>query len=409
MSGALDGLVVADFGRILSAPYATMLLGDLGATVVKVERPGSGDDTRAWSPPSTHGQATYFQSANRNKRSIALDLSDAVDLGYARRLVARTDVLVENFRPGTMRRFGLDYHSLRVAHPCLVYCAISGFGTGPGAALPGFDLLVQAVGGLMSLTGEVNGPPMKTGVAVADVLTGLHAVTGILAALHHRERTGEGQLIEVDLLSCLLSSMVNQAASHVMAGVTPQRMGNNHPSLAPYELFETADAPVVVAVGNDRQFRSLCDVVGRPDLGRRSALRDQRAARSARGDAALHPRGGPDDAPGPALAGGADRGGGSLWQRQLHRGGVRARQRPRARARVAPPRRPSDDLEPAPTLGHAGALRPAAAGPRCRPGRAPGVARRPTVTALAPPHVPVSSTPAPASASTTPSTTFATA
>lgn len=263
---ALDGLVVADFSRVLSAPYATMLLGDLGATVVKVERPGTGDETRAWAPPSAHGQATYFQSVNRNKRSIALDLSDASDRGVAVRLVERADVLVENFRPGTMRRFGLDYPSLRPAHPRLVYCSISGFGTGPGAALPGFDLLVQAVGGLMSVTGEAGGPPLKTGVAVADVLTGLHAVTGILAALHHRHRTGEGQLVEVDLLSCLLSSLVNQAAGHVLADVTPQRMGNHHPSLAPYELFATADATIVVAVGNDRQFRVLCDALGLRDL-----------------------------------------------------------------------------------------------------------------------------------------------
>ncbi|MEH1127269.1 CaiB/BaiF CoA transferase family protein [Micromonospora sp. CPCC 206061] len=263
---SLAGVLVADFSRVLAGPYATMLLADLGAEVVKVERPGAGDDTRAWGPPHADGEATYYLGVNRNKRSIALDLTDTSDVDIARGLAARADVLVENFRPGTMERLGLGYSALKERNPRLVYCSITGFGSGAGAGLPGYDLLVQAVGGLMSVTGEPDGPGTKTGVAVVDVITGLHAAIGVLAALRHRDQTGEGQHVEVSLLSSLLSALVNQGAGYVSAGVVPSRMGNRHPSIAPYEVFDTRDRPIAVAVGNDRQFQSLCAVLGRPDL-----------------------------------------------------------------------------------------------------------------------------------------------
>jgi crotonobetainyl-CoA:carnitine CoA-transferase CaiB-like acyl-CoA transferase len=264
---ALHGLRIADFSRVLAGPYATMLLADLGADVVKVERPGSGDETRAWHPPADQdGTSTYFLSVNRNKKSVVLDLTTEAGLEQARSLVAESDVLVENFRPGTMERLGLGHRELRARHPELVYCSISGFGSGAGAAIPGYDLLVQAVGGLMSVTGTADGEPVKAGVALVDVITGLHASLGILAALRHRDATGEGQLVEVNLLGSLLSAMVNQASAFAVAGVVPGRMGNAHPSIAPYETLPTADRPIALAVGNDRQFAALAAVVGDPGL-----------------------------------------------------------------------------------------------------------------------------------------------
>lgn len=263
--GALDGLLVADFSRVLAGPYATMLLGDLGATVVKVERPGSGDDTRSWGPPwSPDGTATYFEAVNRNKLSIALDLREPDDAAIARALAARADVLIENFVPGALARLGLGPAECLAANPRLVYCSISGFGSGEGAAMPGYDLLVQAMGGLMSVTGTTE--PTKAGVAVVDVLTGLHAAVGILAALRHRDATGEGQAIEVNLLSVLLSSLVNQAQAYVGAGEVPAFLGNAHPSIAPYEVVQAQDRPLVLAVGNDGQFRRLAEVLGVPGL-----------------------------------------------------------------------------------------------------------------------------------------------
>ena len=226
-NGSLDGVVVADFSRVLAGPYATMLLADLGATVVKVERPGTGDDTRAWGPPfAESGQSTYFESVNRNKLSIALDLGDQSDQLIARRLADTSDVVIENFAPGGLQRYGLDAVSVLQRNPRSVYCSITGFGSGKGATMPGYDLLVQAMGGLMSITGQDS--PTKAGVAVVDVLTGLHATVAILAALRHRDITGEGQAMEVSLLSGLLSSMVNQSGAYVGAGVVPGLLGNAH-------------------------------------------------------------------------------------------------------------------------------------------------------------------------------------
>jgi crotonobetainyl-CoA:carnitine CoA-transferase CaiB-like acyl-CoA transferase len=265
--GALDGVLVADFSRVLAGPYATMLLADLGADVVKVERPPGGDDTRAWGPPwSPDGDATYFLGVNRNKRSVALDMSDEDDLAVAMALAERADVVVENLMPGSIDRLGLGYDALRIVNPGVVYASITGFGPMGGATLPGYDLLVQAVGGLMSVTGPGPGEPTKVGVAMVDVVTGLHAAVGILAALRHRELTGEGQRVEVNLLSSLLSALVNQSSGYVVAGDVPGILGNRHPSIAPYEVLPARDRALVLAVGNDRQFRSLCSVLGRTDL-----------------------------------------------------------------------------------------------------------------------------------------------
>src|SRR3954469_23955868 len=265
---ALGQLQILDFSRVLAGPLATMTLADLGAEVTKVERPGTGDDTRSWGPPHDEaGEATYFQAVNRNKRSIVLDLGDPGDLDEARRLALASDVVVENFRPGVMAKLGLDYESLAAENPGLVFCSITGFGgSGPGAELPGYDLLVQALGGLMSVTGEPDGEPLKVGVALVDVVAGLYAAIGILAALEHRRDSGEGQLVEVDLLSALLAGLVNQSSAYTQAGLVPQRMGNRHPSIAPYELLRCGEGELVLAVGNDRQFRDLCEVIGEPAL-----------------------------------------------------------------------------------------------------------------------------------------------
>jgi len=300
MPGALDELRVLDFSRVLAGPFATMMLGDLGAEVIKVERPGGGDETRSWGPPfDARGEATYFLSVNRNKRSVALDLGDRADLERARELALEADVLVENFRPGLMERFGLSYERLQADNPGLIYCSITGFGRGGGAELPGYDLLVQALGGLMSITGPADGEPQKVGVALVDVLTGLFAVVGVLAALRHRERSGVGQRVEVSLLGSLLAALVNQGSAYTVAGVVPRRMGNAHPSIAPYELYRTAEGELVLAVGNDRQFRALCRVLGDPELAEdarfasnrervanRQALRDALEALLARRSAA---------------------------------------------------------------------------------------------------------------------------
>ena len=262
MSGPLAGLLVADFSRVLAGPFATMLLGDLGADVVKVEHPEGGDETRAWGPPFSGGHSTYYLAVNRNKRSVALDLKSDPGRRAARALALRADVLVENFKAGTLERLGLGHGELGRENPGLVWCSISGFGRGAGAELPGYDFLVQAMSGLMSITGPAGGEPTKVGVALVDVLTGLYAFGGVLAALHERERTGRGQRVEVSLLGSALASLVNQASSYLCTGRPPRAMGNRHPSITPYETLATADRPLVVAVGNDGQFARLCRVLG---------------------------------------------------------------------------------------------------------------------------------------------------
>src|ERR1700760_234029 len=229
----LDGLLVADFSRILAGPYATMLLADLGAQVIKVESPG-GDDTRTWMPPVRDGVSTYYLGVNRNKRSIALDLKNTEDLAAAQELARRADVMIENFRPGGLTRFGLDYETVAKTNSKLVYASISGFGSGKGASMPGYDLMVQAISGLMSLTGDPDGSPYRAGISVFDVMAGMHANIGILAALHHRTATGRGQHVEVNLLSSALSGLVNHSSAFVAGGAVPFRMGNAHPSLFPY-------------------------------------------------------------------------------------------------------------------------------------------------------------------------------
>ncbi|MEN0086639.1 MAG: CoA transferase [Leifsonia sp.] len=265
-SGILSGLRVADFSRVLAGPYATMMLADFGADVVKIESP-TGDDTRAWRPPvDDAGESTYFAAVNRNKRSVVCDLTTPEGLTAARRLAATADVVVENFRPGVMERFSLDEATLRAGNPGLVYCSITGFGRDAGAALPGYDLLVQAVGGLMSITGAPGGEPSKVGVALVDVLTGLNAFSGILLALRRRDETGEGSRVDVDLLGSLLAALTNQASSTLATGRAPGRLGNAHPSIAPYELFAAADRELVVAVGTDRQFSAFAAALGRPEL-----------------------------------------------------------------------------------------------------------------------------------------------
>jgi crotonobetainyl-CoA:carnitine CoA-transferase CaiB-like acyl-CoA transferase len=265
VSGPLAGLVVADFSRVLAGPYCTMILGDLGADVIKVEGPG-GDDTRHWMPPVREGVSTYYLSINRNKRSVQLNLRDEADRTAAAELARRADIMVENFKPGGLRQFGLDYDSVRATNPAVIYASITGFGAGGGAHLPGYDLIVEAMSGLMSLQGDEDGPPYRAGIAIFDVMSGLQTAIGILAALEHRRRTGEGQLVEANLLSSALAGMVNQTGAFASAGVTPHRMGNAHPSLFPYEPLPTADGDLVIAAGNDTQFRNLCTVLGTPEL-----------------------------------------------------------------------------------------------------------------------------------------------
>jgi crotonobetainyl-CoA:carnitine CoA-transferase CaiB-like acyl-CoA transferase len=274
--GALDGILVADFSRVLAGPYATMMLGDLGATVVKIESP-EGDTTRVWGPPWRDGLSTYYQAINRNKQSIVLDLKQEEDLRLARELALRSDVVIENFLPGTMRTFGLDYESVAAENPGVVYCSISGFGSQPGAAhLRGFDLLVQAVGGLMSITGEVDGVPMKVGVALVDIICGLHACVGVVAALSARQRDGRGQCVEVNLLASTISALANQASSYLLGGVVPPRAGNAHPSVAPYDVFNASDGPVIVACGTQGMYVNLCRALGTTRL-----LEDPRFATNA--------------------------------------------------------------------------------------------------------------------------------
>ena len=269
MSRPLDGLIVADFSRVLAGPLCTMTLADLGATVVKVERPMVGDDTRAWGPPwssSSADSATYFESVNRSKLSVTLDLFDPDDRDAAIELARRADVVVENFKPGDLDRHGLGYEQVAASNPRVVYCSVTGFGRDKGAARLGYDFVVQALGGLMSITGDPEGDPTKAGVAVVDVLAGKDATIGILAALADRSRTGRGCRVEVNLLSSLLASLVNQAQGFLETGKAPGRMGNQHPSIAPYETLRCRGGLIVVACGNDGQFLRLATVLGQPQL-----------------------------------------------------------------------------------------------------------------------------------------------
>ncbi len=266
--GPLAGIVVADFSRVLAGPLCTMHLADMGAEVIKVERPDGGDDTRHWPPFLDDGMSTYYASINRNKKSITLDMTDAEDLAIATRLAHRADVVIENFRPGVMASFGLDSTSLLEANPKAVYCTISGFGTeGAGAAMPGFDFLVQGMGGLMSLTGPADGDPYRVGVAMVDVLAGLHSLAGILAALHARHTNGgRGQVVDVSLMQSLLAGMVNASSASLLTGSSPTRAGNRHASVAPYEVFTASDGPFIIATGNDRQWQRICEVIQAPEL-----------------------------------------------------------------------------------------------------------------------------------------------
>ena len=270
-SGAapLDGLLVVDFTRVLSGPYCTMLLGDMGARVIKIEQPGRGDDTRAWGPPFVGAESAYFLSINRNKESLTLDLKHPSARSIVERLLERADVLVENFRPGTMERLGLGYDVVSSRFPRLVYCSISGFGqTGPRRNQAGYDAVVQAEGGLMSITGAADGPPHRLGVAISDIVSGMFAAQGIAMALLARERSGKGQLVDVGMLDATAALLTYQAAICFATDVPPKRMGNRHPTIVPYETFAASDGDVVLAVGNDEQWRRFCDTAGLADLAR---------------------------------------------------------------------------------------------------------------------------------------------
>ena len=273
---ALDKIRVVDMSRVLAGPWATQLLADLGADVLKIERPGVGDDTRAWGPPwfsAGNGQreSAYFVSTNRGKRSIAVDIADSSGAALVASMATEADVLVENFKVGDLKRYGLDYTTLAARNPRLIYCSISGFGQeGPYAALPGYDFIAQAMGGMMSLTGEPDGAPVKTGVALADIMTGLYACNGILAALFQREQSGRGQHVTTCLLDVQIATLANQASSYLATQRNPKRMGNAHPSIVPYQSFETAAGLIAIGVGNDSQFRTLCQILKVMQLARDS-------------------------------------------------------------------------------------------------------------------------------------------
>ncbi len=266
-AGPLQGVTVLDLTRVLSGPYCTMLLADMGARVIKIEQPGRGDDTRAWGPPFVAGESAYFLSINRNKESVTLDFKGRAGRDVLDRLIARADVLVENFRPGAMQRLGLDYESVARAHPRLIYASISGFGQdGPKRDRPGYDAVVQAEGGLMSVTGAADGPPFRLGVAIADLVAGLLAAQGVTLALYARERTGRGQRVDVGMLDGVAALLSYQAGIFFATGEAPPRMGNRHPTIVPYETFEASDGEFVLAVGNDEQFRRFCGAAGLESL-----------------------------------------------------------------------------------------------------------------------------------------------
>jgi len=274
MAGPLVGFRVLDLSRILAGPWASQMLADLGAEVIKIERPGQGDDTRGWGPPympdesgNATSEAAYFHGANRGKLSVCIDISSKQGQQLIRQLVEQCDVLIENFKVGGLKKYGLDYASLKAINPKLIYCSITGFGqTGPYRERAGYDFMIQAMGGLMSVTGEREGEPMKVGVALSDVMTGLYAANAIQAALIHRQRGGEGQHIDLALLDVQVATLANQAMNYLASGNNPQRLGNAHPNIVPYQAFQTADGYLILAVGNDAQFARFCDLAGRPEL-----------------------------------------------------------------------------------------------------------------------------------------------
>lgn len=273
--GPLKGVKVLDLSRILAGPTCTQLLGDLGASVIKIENPATGgDDTRQWGPPYVEDAkgnrsdlSAYFMAANRNKKSVAIDITTPEGQSEVRRLASHADILIENFKPGGLAKYGLDYATLSQEFPSLVYCSISGYGqTGPNSSKPGYDLMAQGYGGIMSLTGDPEGSPMKVGVGIADVMCGMYASVGILAALRHRDQTGEGQQIDLALVDAQIAWLINEGVNYLTSGNVPQRRGNGHPNIVPYDVYETADGHVILAVGNDSQFRRFCEFIGHPDL-----------------------------------------------------------------------------------------------------------------------------------------------
>ena len=274
MPGPLDGIRVFDLSRILAGPTCTQLLGDLGADVIKIERPGAGDDTRKWGPPYVKAkdgrntnESAYYLSSNRNKRSLAIDISQKAGQALARRLISKCDIMVENFKVGDMAKYGLAYDDIKKDNPRLIYCSITGFGqTGPYAPRAGYDMLAQGLGGIMSVTGEPGGPPLKVGVGIADIMCGMYATTAILAALHHRDKTGEGQYIDLSLLDTQVAWLANVGLNYLTSGDVPQRVGNEHPNIVPYNVIPTSDGHVILAVGNDGQFVKFCDFAGEKDL-----------------------------------------------------------------------------------------------------------------------------------------------
>ena len=287
-TGPLAGITILDLTRVLSGPYCTMMLADMGARVIKVEQPGRGDETRAWGPPFPGGESAYYLSVNRNKQSITLDFKHAAGRRLMEQLVARADVLVENFKPGTLERQGLAYDQLAERYPRLVYCSVSGFGqTGPRRALPGYDAVIQAEGGLMSITGPGDGPGFRLGVAIADIVAGMFAAHGIVLALYARERTGLGQLVDVAMLDSVAALLTYQAGIYFATGQAPHRMGNRHPTIVPYETFDTADGAIVIAVGNDEQWRRFCTVLELPDLAEDPRFATNRSRVTAHDE--LHP------------------------------------------------------------------------------------------------------------------------
>jgi crotonobetainyl-CoA:carnitine CoA-transferase CaiB-like acyl-CoA transferase len=288
MPGPLDGIRIFDLSRILAGPTCTQLLGDLGADVIKIERPGAGDDTRKWGPPyvktkegKDSQESAYYLSSNRNKRSLAIDISQAAGQDLAKRLIARCDIMVENFKVGDMAKYGLAYDDLKQDNPGLIYCSITGFGqTGPYAPRAGYDMLAQGLGGIMSVTGQADGPPLKVGVGIADIMCGMYATTAILAALHHRDRTGQGQYIDLSLLDTQVAWLANVGLNYLTSGKVPERVGNEHPNIVPYNVMPAADGHVILAVGNDGQFAKFCAFAGESALAQdpRFVTNEQRVA-----------------------------------------------------------------------------------------------------------------------------------